>query len=174
MSKVIVLTGPESTGKSSLCKALATHYRCKSFPEYARVYLEERGTTKYSYADVEQVAKGQIKQYKEAVSEPEPYAFLDTFLIITKIWFQWVYAKEPAWLAHEMQQHNVHLYLLCKPDLPWESDPLRENGGAKRLRLYDVYKSELEKRNYNYIEIEGSGEERLQNAIAAIDSLEAK
>ena len=39
MLKKIVVIGPESTGKSSLCKLLAEHYNTLWCPEYAREYL---------------------------------------------------------------------------------------------------------------------------------------
>ena len=41
--KKIVVIGPESTGKSTLCKDLATCFQIKTVPEYARVYLESNG-----------------------------------------------------------------------------------------------------------------------------------
>ncbi|MFV0520871.1 MAG: AAA family ATPase [Mangrovibacterium sp.] len=170
MAKIIVLTGPESTGKSTLSKQLASYYKCKAYPEYARTYLNERGTTSYTYEDVEQIALGQLKQHQEASADKQHlYSFLDTWLIITKIWFQEVYHKEPEWLEIELEGKPVDLYLLCQPDLPWESDPLRENGGDRRMSLYAAYKDELDRRNCYYIEISGMGEQRLQNAIDALN-----
>ena len=41
--KKIVIIGPESTGKSSLCAALAKHYETIWAKEYAREYLEKNG-----------------------------------------------------------------------------------------------------------------------------------
>ena len=43
MKKVVVI-GPESTGKSTLCQQLAEHYGVSWVPEYARQYLLEHGT----------------------------------------------------------------------------------------------------------------------------------
>jgi len=61
---------------------------------------------------------------------------------------------------------------LCKPDIPWEPDPLRENGGEVREKLYEIYKAELVQRNLPFVEIRGEGGERLQNAIDAINGFD--
>src|SRR6185312_14702126 len=58
--KKIVVIGPESTGKSTLCEKLAEHYNTLWVPEYAREYLEKNGT-EYSYDDLLIIAKGQIE-----------------------------------------------------------------------------------------------------------------
>ncbi len=64
--KRIVIIGPESTGKSTLCKQLAEHYQTLWVPEYAREYLLKNGMT-YSYDDLLTIAKGQI-ELEEAIS----------------------------------------------------------------------------------------------------------
>lgn len=168
VGRIIVLTGPESTGKSVLARQLAAHFGGASFPEYARSYLEERDTSAYTYEDVETIARGQLQQYIEAQTSDADYVFLDTWLIITKVWFRWVYDKEPLWLEDAIASYPVDLYLLCQPDLEWEADPLRENGGDNRLALYDEYKKELMAHGCNFGEIGGEGEKRLWNAVEKI------
>ncbi|CAN5555528.1 hypothetical protein BH10BAC3_BH10BAC3_28740 [soil metagenome] len=59
MLKKIVILGPESTGKSTICQQLATHYRTQWCPEYAREYLFRNGTD-YSFDDLLVIAKGQL------------------------------------------------------------------------------------------------------------------
>lgn len=171
MKKLIVLTGPESTAKSTLSKGLAQHYSGKDFPEFARTYLQGKSVDyHYKFKDVEAIAKGQIAQYKEAVSGDAEYVFFDTWLIVSKVWFDWVYQRHPDWFENAIDEHPVSLYLLCQPDIPWEPDSLRENGGEVRNELFEIYKKELQQRNLPFVEIGGDGDERLKNAIAAIDS----
>jgi nicotinamide riboside kinase len=64
--KKIVVIGPESTGKSTLCSQLAEHYKTLWCPEYAREYLETNGMD-YTYDDLLTIAKGQIA-LEEAMS----------------------------------------------------------------------------------------------------------
>jgi len=165
----IVLTGPESTAKSTLSQLLASHYGGTAYPEFARDYLNERGEH-YYYTDVEAIARGQISQYHHSLENDGKFFFFDTWLIVTKIWFEWVYSKEPDWLEPTIENHPMDLYLLCRPDIPWEPDPLRENGGEQREKLFEIYKTELMERDFPFVEIGGEGEERLQNAIEAINN----
>jgi nicotinamide riboside kinase len=59
----IVILGPESTGKSTLCESLAAHYNQSRpsawVPEYAREYLTIHGMD-YHYEDLIPIAKGQL------------------------------------------------------------------------------------------------------------------
>jgi len=48
----IAVTGPESTGKTTLAKQLAEHYRGQYIPEYAREYIENLQNP-YTFADIE-------------------------------------------------------------------------------------------------------------------------
>jgi nicotinamide riboside kinase len=164
----IVLTGPESTAKSTLSKELADYFGGVFYMEYAREYFEHHSTA-YTEKDLELIARKQIDQYLESEKLTEQLVFFDTWLIITKIWFEWVYKKVPGWLEKAASELPIDLYLLCLPDIPWEPDPLRENGGEHRQQLFDSYKKELTTRNLNFIEIGGKGEVRLQNAIRAVE-----
>ena len=110
--KVIVVTGPESTGKSTLCQQLAEHFHSEYIAEYARDYVAERDY-KYTYEDVEHIARHQHEHLKKRIeqikntpsSTDEPYLlFVDTHLIITKVWFEKVYGREPEWIAEAIAQ----------------------------------------------------------------------
>ena len=59
--KKIVVIGPESTGKSTLCEQLAAHFKTEWVPEFAREYLLELGRP-YNYDDLLIIAKGQLEQ----------------------------------------------------------------------------------------------------------------
>jgi len=168
MNKIIVITGPESTAKSTLTKELATYFDGVWFPEYAREYLE--GKTGYTYGDVEKIARKQIGQYEAARRVQNGLVFLDTWLIITKVWFEWVYKRVPFWLEEAITEYPVDLFLLCRPDIPWKPDPLRENGGGQREQLFRIYKNELLTRGFCFAEVGGDGETRLRNAIEALKS----
>lgn len=60
--------------------------------------------------------------------------------------------------------------MLCKPDLPWIDDGVRENG-HRREYFFDRYRKELEYYGIRYSIIEGQGSDRIFNAQKAIDQL---
>ncbi len=165
--KIIVVTGPESTGKTAVCQYLAKTLSCHWFPEFARDYVEELDRP-YTYDDVVAIAQKQVQQFQEALQSKEDLVVFDTGLLITQIWFELVYQKCPAFVYEAMDEIPVDLYLLCKPDIPWVADNVRENGGAKRMELYQLYKAALQKRALKYQLVSGSGEERFLQALACL------
>jgi NadR type nicotinamide-nucleotide adenylyltransferase len=165
----IVITGPECTGKSTLAIDLARRYNTEYIPEYARIYIENLNRP-YNYGDLELIAQRQINDFKEYQKKANRILFLDTYLIITKVWFDVVYNRCPAWIIQELQQHEIDLFLVCDTDIPWIPDNVRENGGEMREKLKSIYISEIEKFGYKYHLISGSGNQRLASAIDIIDN----
>ncbi len=163
----IAVTGPESTGKTTLAVQLADHFNGLYIPEYARTYVENL-PGHYGFEDIENIAKAQIEQYNSTTTNTEKIFFFDTWLIITKVWFNWVYRKVPDWLDKMIVNCPVDLFLVCRPDLPWQADPVRENGGENRVRLFELYLSELKHYGFAFVEIGGTDDDRLRNAITAI------
>ncbi len=163
----IAITGPESSGKTTLARQLAERFNGKYIPEYAREYVETLNRH-YTWEDVEVVAKTQVDQYQLTKSDSQQLFFFDTWLIITKVWFNWVFGKTPDWLETQIQDCPVDLFLLCRPDLPWQADAVRENGGENRIRLFEEYRRELENYGFVVVEIGGTEEDRLNNAIAVV------
>ncbi len=163
----IAVTGPESTGKTTLAKQLAERFNGKYIPEFAREYVENL-SEHYTYEDVVFIAKKQVEQYLETNESSEKFFIFDTWLIITKVWFSWVFGKVPDLIDDRILNCPIDLFLLCCPDLPWEADVVRENGGENRIKLYEQYQLELKHYNFNFVEISGTGDERLNQAIQAI------
>jgi NadR type nicotinamide-nucleotide adenylyltransferase len=167
--KKIAIIGPECTGKTTLSKQLAEYYNTQWIPEYAREFVLKLNHP-YTYADVETIAQQQQQQIQANYEPLNNYIFFDTELIITKVWFDVVFKKEPEWLTKAIEESNFDLYFLCSPDLPWEPDTVRENGGKMRDKLFQIYKSELDKNNFKYFIIEGVDKVRLQKSIDILTS----
>jgi NadR type nicotinamide-nucleotide adenylyltransferase len=163
----IVITGAESTGKSTLAEGLAKHFNGKVIPELARGYIENLDRN-YTYEDLEVIAKMQIEAENDAASES--LVFFDTWLIITKVWFDFVYGSHPEWLNQAISNSNIDLFLLCDTDIPWIADPVRENGGENREILQNTYKKEMAQYGFRYSLIKGEGEERIVNALKIIEA----
>ena len=141
MYKVGII-GPESTGKSSLARYLAKRYKGTCVPEYARAYVEHKGTTEVTYDELCAIARHQIEEMENL---PDGIYFFDTELIITKVWFDYAFGTVPEWLDEAIKRHPMDVYLLTYPDLPWVPDAARSNGSdAIRKELFDRYEAEIQ------------------------------
>jgi len=162
--KKIVLIGAESTGKTELSEYLAQQFNTLVVPEYARSYIENLNRS-YNFQDVEHIANKQMELETLYLRKASNILFYDTYLIITKIWFQLVFKKIPNWIDESIRNSNIDLFLLCNNDIPWIEDPVRENGGEMRDKLFRLYESELIKYGFDYKILEGEGDGRFSNAL---------
>lgn len=175
MLKKIVIIGPESTGKSSLCTQLASYYKTDWVKEYAREYLLENGTA-YTFENLLEVAKGQIELEETAIENmlqsDTGLLFIDTNMYVMKVWCEFVFEKCHHWILNTIVERKYDLYLLCNIDLPWVKDELREYPDlVTREKLYHYYKDILLNQQVPWIDICGNYEERLQKAIDAVNEL---
>jgi len=166
----IVITGPESTGKTILSNELVANTGGLLVPEYARSFIEKLDRP-YTYQDVESIAREQIRLRNEYSTQTTKWVFFDTDLIITKVWFEEVYSIVPDWIEKEIQKNIMDLYLLCSTEPHWVEDPVRENGGERRLYLFRRYEQELRKYDFPYYVVNGLGKQRLINAFKGLDLL---
>ena len=176
MIKKIVILGPESTGKSTLCKQLAAHYNTTWVAEYAREYLLKNGTA-YTYENLLEIAKGQIEAEdlgirnwelanKSKIGNLKSEIFIDTDMNVMKVWCEFAFERCHHWILNRIAERKYDLYLLCNIDLPWIKDELREYPDlVSRQKLYCYYKDILINQNIPWVEISGTYEQRLEKAI---------
>ena len=161
--RIVCAVGAESTGKTTLCEALAERFAVPWLGEYAREYLDG---APYQRSDVAAIAREQRRRERELLADTDGGVVLDTDLAVIVVWWREKYGAVPAWLEYAFASQPLRLYLLCRPDLPWQPDPLRESPGDL-LRLHEQYRELLTERRLPFVEIEGRGEARVQAAVAA-------
>ena len=143
------IIGPESSGKSTLARYLAKRYQGVLIPEYARTFVEQKGTTEVTWDELCGIAKHQIEEMERLTSHLSPLTshlyFFDTELIITKVWFDYAFGRVPEWLNENIHRFPMDVYLLTYPDLPWVPDSARSNGSdAIRKELFNRYEAEIQ------------------------------
>tara|TARA_B110000211_G_C13880032_1_gene464726 strand:- start:30 stop:527 length:498 start_codon:yes stop_codon:yes gene_type:complete len=161
MPKIIV-TGPESSGKTTLCKALSKHLNLPFSKEYAREYLDALNRD-YNQDDLLKIAKGQLESELN-------FQLLDTDLITIKIWSDYKYENCDNCILDKIEKQKIEkrFYLLCKPDIPWQADKQRENPNDREA-IFRIYKQELENLGHPYFVVEGKN--RTENSISKISPL---
>lgn len=163
----IAITGPESTGKSVLAEQLAGHYHVEWVPEFAREYLATHGQD-YTLDDVLAIAMGQQQAVEKAGKGGGELLFIDTELLVTKIWTEHAFATCPPWIESAISLQDFDLYLLCDIDLAWTPDPLREHPHL-RAYFFSWYEKELTQRRFPFEIVRGQGGTRLHHAIHIIN-----
>jgi nicotinamide riboside kinase len=153
-STLIIITGPESSGKSTLMKSLCATTGAKGIDEYARTYLQKIDRD-YHTDDLLHIADKQMNEIHAAVVE---------------IWYEEKFGPAPEALKAMTKTLPTRHYLLCKPDLPWVEDPLRENP-HDRDRLFNIYLDWLNIGGHSFSVV--SGTKRLEASLEIVKKIQS-
>ncbi|EOZ92203.1 Ribosylnicotinamide kinase [Indibacter alkaliphilus LW1] len=168
MLKKVVILGPESTGKSTLAEALAKHFDCPWVPEFAREYVAKL-TRPYTFDDLEEIARGQIRLEDLTALSTEQLLICDTDLLVLKVWSQHKYGTVSPWIEEQIGKRKYDLYLVTDIDIPWSADPQREYPEPEmRQYFFDWYKKLAAESGVPYRIISGKEKERKALAVQII------
>ncbi len=170
MKKVAVI-GTESSGKTTLCKQITEVLHAIYIPEYAREYIGALNRA-YTLNDIIHIDQFQWEKLEITIKEGGyQLALSDTESIINKVWSEDVFSEVPEIIEQHIKSSPFDLYMLLKPDLPWQPDPLRTNQ-HRREYLHTCYLKELELYSLPFTEISGQGPRRLEAALDAIQNMQ--
>lgn len=165
----VVLTGSESTGKTTLGEALAAHYGIELVPEFVRSFAEQKGGV-IELSDHGPIARGQIALEEDRISRGGPLLIQDTDLLSTVVYCRHYFGQCPAWIEQAAVARKPDLYLLCEPDIPWVADGVRDRGHM-REEMQALFRQAVKDSGVPHVEVRGERERRLQMAVNAIDLL---
>ncbi len=159
----ISITGPESSGKTELSEWLANQWPSTLLlPEFAREYLLSKPDYRYSSEDVVYCAEQTHLQMVDAMNSTQANVLIcDTDFYVLDIWHEVVFGYKHPRILELKAQHDFDIYLLCRPDLPWQYDPLRENE-YDRDRLYQMYANALNQDRKQVLVVAGEGMARFE------------
>ena len=169
----IVLFGPESTGKTSLAKFLASHYKTYYVEEFARQYLQKKWDIYGKVCekqDLIPIAIGQIKNENILSKKAKRILFCDTDLLTTAVYSRLYFDGFCDPKLDKFSKHNYYdLYLLMDIDIEWVKDDLRDRPN-KRAELFNVFKDALIENNKNYMIVSGNFEKRKKTSIEIVNN----
>lgn len=162
----IVLTGPESSGKSALGQSLSKQLGWPLLKEYARFYLEKHGP-QYDWDGFLHMYQQHCRSISQLSAEHSGPLLIDTDEINFLVWSEQVFSRplpDQATLSKRLQNR---FYLLLRPDLPWQPDPLRQDEN-RRHEIFERHTYWLKVLNLPFVEISGTGKERVERALNAL------
>jgi nicotinamide riboside kinase len=152
-----------------LVKKLTHHYDCDFVLEYAREYVEAL-KRRYVYDDIMVISRKQRDLERTAFEMCTKLLICDSSMITNKVWSYDKFGKCDPWIEKEMELESFDLFLLCKPDLQWENDAVREDA-ERREHIFEIYMRYLTDYDYNFGVIQGKNTARTGAAIGYIDKL---
>ena len=168
MTRRIVVTGSECTGKTTIARTLADQLGAPWLPEASRAYAEwrRREGRALTRDDVEPIARAAIAAEDAMLGTAPAQLVLDTDLLSTVVYARHYYGACPAWIEREARTRRGAVYLLCAPDVAWVADGVRDRPEA-REEMHARFRAALEEFGADVAGVHGLGAERERAALAA-------
>jgi NadR type nicotinamide-nucleotide adenylyltransferase len=163
----IAVLGAESSGKSTLCEALARRYDTLWVPEYLREFVELKGRVPFE-ADQYGIARTQLAREDAAAAQANRFLFCDTTPLMTALYSRVYWNRVDPQLEALARRHDYALTLVTAPDTPWVADGLMRESEEVRERVFGMVEQELDARGIRFVLVEGDLPHRLRQVEAAL------
>ncbi len=160
--KKVVILGTESTGKSTLCKALALYFNTEYVPEMARFIIEK--TTDVLPEHLNEISILHAQTIIETIQIANKILFIDTDVNITRSYSHFLFNKTlqvPNWVD---SANKGDLYFYISADNQYIQDGTRL-AEKERNNLAKSHLRELKNQNITFQTLSGSYDEILEQAI---------
>lgn len=165
----VVLTGSESTGKTTLAERLAAHFRAAFVPEFVRAYAEEKRAA-IDFSDHGPIARGQMALEDTHIARAPHLIVQDTDLLSTVVYCRHYFGRCPVWIEAAAASRRPDLYLVCEIDIEWIHDGVRDRGHM-REEMQQLFRGAVHASGVRSTIITGDPEHRFERAVRAIEQL---
>lgn len=170
--KVVVLTGPESSGKTFLAERLQRRFGGLVVGEYVRHFIdtEQRDTC---LADIPVIAHGQLEWEDAARAQAPQLLILDTHLLSNILWSRTLFGNCPAWMESALLERHYDLHLLLSPQgIEWHDDGQRcQPQLVDRMRFHQHCRDWLEHHSRYWVSLGGTWKQREALAMEQVANL---
>ncbi|MHC8326817.1 AAA family ATPase [Pseudomonas sp. LB1P83] len=170
--KVLVLTGPESSGKSWLSSEIHANFGGILVEEYVRYFIDsEARETRYD--DVTSIANGQLTWEDEARARQPSLLILDTHLLSNILWSRTLFGDCPTWIEQALLARQYDLHLLLSPEtVAWHDDGQRcQPKLAERQAFFQANRQWLDRHHQPCQVLQGDWKLRKDAAFEAVTRL---
>jgi NadR type nicotinamide-nucleotide adenylyltransferase len=167
----ICLLGAESTGTTTLARALAERLQTSWVEEYGREYsARKKPGEAWHTEEFELIATEQARREDAAAERSNRILLCDTNAFATVLWHR-RYVGGPCPAVGEIARRSrCDLYLLTGDEIAFEQDGLRD-GEHIRHEMHGWFEAALSQQAVPWKLVRGSREERLQQAVGHIAAL---
>lgn len=168
----IAVVGAESTGTTTLSQALAKYYNAPWVPEFGRLYSEGllHSGAQWHDSDFSYIAKTQQDMEQRLAAKSDGLLICDTNATATQLWQQRYLGHISDSVRSLAAEDIVHLYLLTGDEIPFVQDGTRD-GEHIRHDMHQAFIGLLENQDSPYVLITGSKDQRLGQAVLAINTI---
>lgn len=167
----VVLLGAPSTGKTTLCEALAAHYNTVWMPEYGREYWAANQIgRRLNPEQLVEIAEGHRVREDRLVMEADRFFFVDTDATTTRqfgLYYHGHVLPRLAKLADDTRE-RYDLFLLCEDDIPYD-DTWDRSGEVNRTKFQEMIVADLMARRVPFERVGGSLAQRVETVVALLD-----
>jgi len=169
--KRVCLLGAESTGKTTLARALAAEYDTVWNPEFGRPYTEigRDPDAPWTSDEFTHIARIQCWYEDTLARSARDVIFCDTDAFTTALFHQ-VYLGDPTHAFDDLLERHYHLYFVCGIEVPWKHDGVREFE-EQRHWMHERYLERAAASGSPWVLVEGPQAARLQESSSAVDQL---
>jgi HTH-type transcriptional repressor of NAD biosynthesis genes len=167
--KRVCLLGAESTGKSTLARALAERFGTLWNPEYGRPYtlIGRPPDTPWTTWEFTHIARIHCWYEDFLATLADRVLFSDTDAFTTAV-FHKVYLGAPATGFEELVARPYDLFVVCGLDVPWRHDGIREFEEQRRW-MHERYLARARESSRPWLLAEGPLARRLEEVAEAVE-----
>ena len=165
----IALVGAESTGKTTLARELAAHYRSVWAAEYGRELWEAQAGV-LSEADLLRIARTQVDREDALLLQAHQVLVCDTTPLVTHGYSEAMFGRSDEALTALSQRGYTH-WFLCEPDFPMVQDGTRRDEAFRRWQ-HGWYEARLAERGIAFTRLGGSTADRLAQVVSVAGAVQ--
>jgi len=164
--KKVVFLGAESTGKTTLAKALAEKFDTVWVPEYGREYWQKNHGSdgKVTLEQLVEIAKGHLESEEIALPQAKNFLIVDTNALTTAMFSRFYHnAVHPELekITNEIEDRYHHIFV-CDIDIPYDDDNGTRNGAEHRLVFQKQIINDLKERGLPFTMVRGDLDQRIK------------